>query len=103
MNPPIIHAGVGEAWAPASAVFWRDRLFFTGLRGESLYEAKITPAGTIEHIKTHFRWTFGRLRALKIGPDGFLYISTSNTDGRGNPRLGDDKVIRVNLNTLISD
>ena len=38
---------------------------------------------------------FGRLRAIAVGPDGYLYVSTSNLDGRGDPGPGDDRVIRI--------
>jgi glucose/arabinose dehydrogenase len=38
---------------------------------------------------------FGRLRAIAEGPDGALYIATSNRDGRGAPRPVDDRIIRV--------
>jgi len=47
-------------------------------------------------IKIHFLKEFGRLRAVRYGPDGYLYITTSNTDGRGEARAGDDKLIRIN-------
>jgi len=39
---------------------------------------------------------FGRLRTVTVGPDGLLYILTNNQDGRGTPRPGDDKIIRLN-------
>jgi glucose/arabinose dehydrogenase len=39
---------------------------------------------------------FGRLRALEVGPDGALYLGTSNRDrGRGNIREGDDRIVRI--------
>jgi quinoprotein glucose dehydrogenase len=35
------------------------------------------------------------LRAVVVGPDGALYVSTSNRDGRGKVMDGDDKIIRL--------
>lgn len=92
---PIIHSGPNITWAPASAAFWDGSIFFGGLRGESLYEA-IIHNGTVTELKTHFHREFGRIRTVQLGPDGMLYLTTSNTDGRGAVRAGDDKIIRVN-------
>jgi glucose/arabinose dehydrogenase len=39
--------------------------------------------------------TYGRLRDVIQGPDGFLYLSTSNRDGRGKPAVDDDRVLRL--------
>ena len=39
--------------------------------------------------------TWGRLRDVIEGPDGFLYLATSNRDGRGKPAPDDDRVIRL--------
>jgi hypothetical protein len=32
-----------------------------------------------------------------VAPDGALWLTTSNTDGRGSPRGGDDRVVQVSL------
>lgn len=95
MESPIIHSGPNETWSPAGAVFWDGSIFFGGLRGESLYETKFIGEHKVE-VRSHFYQEFGRIRAVVLGPDGFLYITTSNTDGRGKPRPNDDKVIRIN-------
>jgi glucose/arabinose dehydrogenase len=95
MLRPALHSGPDETWAPAGAVYYQYSIFFTGLRGESLYEARIAN-GRVTDIRAHLRGQFGRLRAVTIGPEGFFYISTSNTDGRGMTREGDDKIIRIN-------
>ena len=38
---------------------------------------------------------YGRLRDASMGPDGNLYILTSNRDGRGSPAPNDDRILRI--------
>ena len=35
------------------------------------------------------------MRDVQTGPDGFLYLLTSNQDGRGTPKTNDDKILRI--------
>jgi glucose/arabinose dehydrogenase len=37
----------------------------------------------------------GRVRDVIQGPDGSLYVLTSNTDGKGFPDKADDKLLRI--------
>lgn len=96
METPVLHSGPSTTWAPAGLAFKDGSLYFGGLRGESIYRAKITGGRQIELARL-YQGQFGRVRAATIGPDGDLYITTSNTDGRGNPQPADDKVIRIKL------
>lgn len=88
---PYIQSGLDETWAPAGIVYYREYIIFAGLRGQSLYKL------TVENrsLERFFTNQYGRLRAIVLGPDGYLYISTSNLDGRGSPRDGDDRIIKV--------
>jgi glucose/arabinose dehydrogenase len=95
MKPPVLHSGPSYTWAPSGAAYLDGRVFFAGLRGEALYEARIRGSRVAE-LRAHFQGEFGRIRAVRVGPDGFLYFSTSNRDGRGRRRSGDDKIVRVN-------
>jgi glucose/arabinose dehydrogenase len=38
---------------------------------------------------------YGRIREITTGPDGAIYFSTSNRDGRGNARKDDDRILRL--------
>lgn len=95
MQQPIAHSGADETWAPAGLAYLDGSFYFAGLRGESLYQAQILEDGSVD-ITAHLRQDFGRLRAVTVGPDGFLYVSTSNTDGRGSAQNNDDRIIRLN-------
>ncbi|OGK32106.1 hypothetical protein A3F57_03470 [Candidatus Roizmanbacteria bacterium RIFCSPHIGHO2_12_FULL_36_11] len=98
MVTPVANSGPTNTWAPAGAALVGDSLFFGGLRGETLYEAVINSENVT--IKEHFKGEFGRIREVIKGPDGMLYISTSNKDGRGNPASEDDRIVRINPKKL---
>lgn len=95
METPIVQSGPDETWAPAGMAFWDNSLFFGGLRGESLYEVNMIGDKQVD-LRVHFRSEFGRIRTVVLGSDGYLYITTSNTDGRAEPKPNDDKIIRIN-------
>ena len=67
-------------------------------RGQALYEVSIH--GNDKQLREYFQGEFGRIRDVIVGSDGLLYITTSNRDGRGNPKLDDDKIIRINPTAL---
>ena len=98
MRSPIIQSGPDKTWAPAGAVYFNGSIFFAGLRGESIYQTEISGNSILTPPAAHLTGEFGRLRNIKIGKDRFFYIITSNTDGRGELRPEDDKIIRLNPN-----
>jgi glucose/arabinose dehydrogenase len=95
MKSPIIQSGSQDTWAPADLLIVDQKIFFTGLRGEALYTANIV-GEKLENQTAHYKTELGRLRSLKLDPTGeWLYIATSNTDGRGEKRADDDKIFRI--------
>ncbi len=95
MVAPMLTSGASTTWAPAGIAFADKSLYFAGLKGSSLYQIRFNADGSYKDLTAHFTGQFGRLRAVVLGPDGSLYLSTSNRDGRGTPQSGDDKIIRV--------
>jgi glucose/arabinose dehydrogenase len=82
---------------------WQGDLLVTSLRGERLWRIVIERNDTLptgwKAVRREglLEGLVGRIRAIGMGPDGRLYITSSNTDGRGKPRAGDDHIYRVVL------
>ena len=87
--------------APSGATFvsmpgsaWSGDFLFANLVGEQV--RRVTIDGTEgKDTGSLFEGDLGRLRTVVEGPDGGIYALTNNTDGRGSPRDGDDKVVRI--------
>lgn len=94
MTAPSVSSG-NAVWAPASAAIIGDELFFGGLRGEALYKTTLDKTSAGE-VSAYFKKEFGRIRTVRVGPDGMLYLTTSNRDGRGGGGDNMDKILRIN-------
>lgn len=80
---------------------WRGSLFVGTLRGQQLQRVGLERAGgaspgwRVVAQEAYLDEEVGRIRAVAMGPDGFLYVTTSNRDGRGAARPADDRVLRI--------
>ena len=83
-----------EAIAPSGATFSRGDFYFATLRGEALHRLSFKD-GRIAGDETLLDGDYGRLRTVVEGPDGALYVLTSNRDGRGSPDGSDDRILRI--------
>ncbi len=98
MVAPIINSGANDTWAPGGMAIKNDIAFFGGLRGQALYVADISK--NTPTLNTYLKGKLGRIRDVVLGPDGMIYIATSNRDGRGVPLNEDDKILRINPDKL---
>jgi aldose sugar dehydrogenase len=69
-------------------------LAVTSLSGQRLLLLQPGPR-TVQVVTDSALTGYGRLRDVIQGPDGFLYVSTSNRDGRGQPQPEDDRILRL--------
>jgi glucose/arabinose dehydrogenase len=88
-----------NAVAPSGAAFvrrgaWRGDLLVATLRGEALRRLDISGVRVRRDVAL-FKGRYGRLRAVVPAPDGSVWVTTSNQDGRGVPAAADDRVLRV--------
>ncbi|MBI4504586.1 MAG: PQQ-dependent sugar dehydrogenase [Chloroflexi bacterium] len=92
---PVVESGM-DTWAPSGAAFWRGSLFVAALRGVHLRRLAFGPDGqTVVANEALLLDRYGRLRAVAAGPDGALWVGTSNRDGRGRPAPDDDRLLRL--------
>jgi len=97
---PARHSTADVTWAPGGLAYLDGSLYMPGLRGETLYEA-VLDGTEIVAWHEHVVGEYGRLRTVVVGPDNYLYLTTSNRDGRGDPRVGDDVIVRIDAAQLV--
>jgi len=86
------------AQASPSGVAYADGALWVGaLRGERLWRVPVHSDGTLGSPTPYFEGKYGRIRTVALAPDGSLWLTTSNRDGRGSPVAADDRIIRVPL------
>ena len=100
MESPILE--YTPACAPASGMFYRGsafpqfkgNFFFGCLVGERII--RVAASGrTVVSQENLLEKKYGRIRDIAEGPDGFIYFSTSNRDGRGRAAPDDDRIMRL--------
>jgi glucose/arabinose dehydrogenase len=90
------------ACAPASGMFYsgsvfpvfKGNFFFGCLVGKRIIRVVLDGRKVVSQ-ENLLEGTYGRIREIEQGPDGYIYFSTSNRDGRGSPAKDDDRIMRI--------
>ena len=83
--------------SPSGIAVVGDHLYVACLRGQALYRLDLDGRNPVKVLAT-----YGRLRTVMLAPDGFLWVTTSNTDQTGRedglPQAAEgDRILRVKL------
>jgi glucose/arabinose dehydrogenase len=91
---PTSIAPSGAAFVSLPGSEWSGDFLIGCLIGEQIRRVRLA-GGRVTLNEAMFEGDFGRVRTVVEGPDGALYVLTSNRDGRGSPRQGDDRLLRI--------
>lgn len=86
-----------QQWSPESAspsgiAVTGSDIVIANLRGERL---RLVPLDDLSRSTEQYVGEFGRLRDIVVGEGGTFWMLTTNTDGRGSPAQGDDRILRL--------
>jgi glucose/arabinose dehydrogenase len=105
LTPTSTLAVAGLDYYPFNIISdFENSLLLATLKASRLVRLKLDETGTkIISQKEYFVNQYGRLRDICISPDGRVFFSTSNRDGRGSPASDDDKIIEIkSVNTGVN-
>lgn len=92
VNPRVVWS-TGEA-SPSGLAYADGHLWMAALGGVRLWQVDVAD-GDASDPTDFFVGEYGRLRTVVTAPDGRLWVTTSNRDGRGAPADSDDRILVV--------
>lgn len=90
---PLVTWSTADA-SPSGLAFAEGSLWAAALRGRRLWEIPVTAKGTGQP-RGWFVGDYGRMRTVTVTPEGTLWVTTSNRDGRGEPVAEDDRILEI--------
>ncbi|MEW9517027.1 PQQ-dependent sugar dehydrogenase [Streptomyces tubercidicus] len=83
--------------SPSGIAFAKGSIWMASLRGERLWRIPLNGTKPVAAPQAFLKGAYGRLRTVVAAGDGTLWLVTSNTDGRGTPHKGDDRILRLKV------
>jgi glucose/arabinose dehydrogenase len=90
---PVVTWPTSEA-SPSGAAIRRRTLYIGALQGEAVLRVRLS-GRRARKLSPLLQGAYGRIRTVVRAPDGSLWVSTSNRDGRGSPARADDRILRL--------
>ena len=93
---PLVQWHTDQA-SPSGIAYADGAVWMAALRGERLWRIEVSGGRVVGQPQAFLTGDYGRLRTVMVAPDDSLWLTTSNTDGRGVPADGDDRILRLTL------
>jgi glucose/arabinose dehydrogenase len=94
---PLVTWPTSQA-SPSGDAIIGSTLYVGALQGQCVWRIPLHGAKTGTPTRM-LAGRYGRIRTVVKAPDGTLWVATSNRDGRGSPRSGDDRIVAVRVSS----
>ncbi|MFJ4484041.1 PQQ-dependent sugar dehydrogenase [Streptomyces longwoodensis] len=83
--------------SPSGVAFARGSVWMAGLKGQRLWRVPLRGTQASAAPQDFLDGRYGRLRTVVAAGGDKLWLTTSNTDGRGTPKQGDDRILELEV------
>ncbi|MFH9552398.1 PQQ-dependent sugar dehydrogenase [Streptomyces sp. NPDC017435] len=83
--------------SPSGIAYAEGSVWMAGLRGQRLWRVPLKGTAASADPQAFLEGEYGRLRTVVSAGGGTLWVTTSNTDGRGDPKKGDDRILELRV------
>lgn len=83
--------------SPSGIAVADGSVWMAGLKGQRLWRIPLKGTAASADPQSFLKGEYGRLRTVVSAGGDKLWLVTSNTDGRGSPKEGDDKILEIQV------
>ncbi|MET7454919.1 PQQ-dependent sugar dehydrogenase [Streptomyces sp. NPDC005574] len=83
--------------SPSGIAYAQGSVWMAGLKGERLWRVPLKGTAASADPQAFLKGEYGRLRTVVSAGGDRLWVTTSNTDGRGDPKGGDDRILELRV------
>jgi len=83
--------------SPSGIAYAEGSIWMAGLKGQRLWRIPLNGTAASADPQPFLQGRYGRLRTVVSAGGDKLWLTTSNTDGRGDPKSGDDRILELQV------
>lgn len=83
--------------SPSGVAYAQGSIWMAGLKGQRLWRVPLKGTAASADPQSFLKGEYGRLRTVVAAGGDRLWVTTSNTDGRGDPKKGDDRILELKV------